>query len=374
MSRHTQILAKWLPNLAEYETLFKEYRDLQSNIECLINRCNLLLQKFNMRHTTRMNYLIDENEFQASDIEDLSVTIETMTEKFESIFKQLDMKDLHPLTLAKFANNRKSLWNGKLKLQFLIQDIIQEICSLYLIYGDSLFILAIRISLAFNKLYNLDKKYELKSDISICNNGCPCIMFPMRKFSVTRLLQIVALNRAELCCHKLIDCLLDTYKSYQQDDDDGSDSSSLEIYMTLTKHMTPHQSYERLDEPGIEISEKNENGFANLEELIFHEERRVIGVLQIILKNAPEMLGTDGVRRCKNTGIVKLNTKAQNKALEYYEQILWGEVSNYLEHVILWWASSPLAARLPHSSQHLREWIMQFIPTGTGEFHEYTGC
>lgn len=60
----------------------------------------------------------------------------------------------------------------------------------------------------------------------------------------------------------------------------------------------------------------------------------------------------------------KINAKARNKVLEYYEQILWGEIGNYLEHIILWWASCPLSARPPHFSQHLREWIMQFIPTG----------
>lgn len=56
-------------------------------------------------------------------------------------------------------------------------------------------------------------------------------MYPLRKLSITRLLQIIAQNRAELCCHKLIDCLLDTYKYYDNhDDDNGSDNSSVEIY------------------------------------------------------------------------------------------------------------------------------------------------
>lgn len=50
--------------------------------------------------------------------------------------------------------------------------------------------------------------------------------------SITRLLQIIAQNRAELCSHKLIDCLLDTYRYYDNhDEDNGSDNSSVEIYM-----------------------------------------------------------------------------------------------------------------------------------------------
>ncbi|VEN60763.1 unnamed protein product [Callosobruchus maculatus] len=267
------------------------------------------------------------------DIEDISVSIETMAEKFEKVFNQLDMKDLHPLTAAKFSNSRKALWIGKLKLQYLIQDIIQEICSLYLMFGDNLFVLAIRISLAFNKLYNMDKRYELKSEISICNNGCPYVMFPMRKFSVTRLLQIVALNRAEICCHKLIDCLLDTYKSYQHNEDDGSDTSSLEIYITLTKHMTPHQSYERLDEPDSITPQKNENGFANLEELIFHEEKRVIGILQLILRNAPEMLGTDGVKKCRNTDQILVPVLEATEDYDIANMILTLVCESWLDHI-----------------------------------------
>lgn len=38
------------------------------------------------------------------------------------------------------------------------------------------------------------------------------------------------------------------------------------------------------------------------------------------------------------------------------------EVGNCLEHIILWWGQSPLSTRPPHSSQHLREWIVQFLP------------
>lgn len=78
----------------------------------------------------------------------------------------------------------------------------------------------------------LDKKYNIGKSNSICNNTCSYLMFPMRKMSVTRLLQIIADSRAEFCCHKLIDCLLETYKLYDiSTDDNNSDNSSLEIYM-----------------------------------------------------------------------------------------------------------------------------------------------
>lgn len=39
-------------------------------------------------------------------------------------------------------------------------------------------------------------------------------------------------------------------------------------------------------------------------------------------------------------------------------------MATYLEHIVLWWAPSPMALRVPHSSQHLRDWILKFIPKG----------
>lgn len=67
---------------------------------------------------------------------------------------------------------------------------------------------------------------------------------------------------------------------------------------------------------------------------------------------------------CFFLGESKVSARAQKKVLEYYQEILWGEVGNYLEHIILWWGSSPIAARPPRSSQHLREWINEFVPNG----------
>lgn len=58
-------------------------------------------------------------------------------------------------------------------------------------------------------------------------------MYPIRKISITRLLQLLVQNRGEICAHKLIDCLLDTFEMSEglsRDADESSDDSSLEIY------------------------------------------------------------------------------------------------------------------------------------------------
>lgn len=85
--------------------------------------------------------------------------------------------------------------------------------------------------MTFNSLLVLDTISNTDRSI-MCHNTCSYLIFPLKKVSVTRLLQLIACSRAELCCHILIDCLLETYRLYDSsDDENGSDNSSLEIYM-----------------------------------------------------------------------------------------------------------------------------------------------
>lgn len=84
----------------------------------------------------------------------------------------------------------------------------------------------------------MDTKHGLTNSINNCSNTCPYLMHPFRKLSITKLLQILAQNRAELCSHKLIDCLLETYKFHDvrdNGDEDNSDNSSVEIYRYIVK-------------------------------------------------------------------------------------------------------------------------------------------
>lgn len=91
------------------------------------------------------------------------------------------------------------------------------------------------MSQSFNDLLSLDAKYNLSKKALFSKNNCPPLMYPMRKMSITRILQILAQSRAELCCHRLIDSLLENYKpadggGVPNNGDDNSDSSSIEIY------------------------------------------------------------------------------------------------------------------------------------------------
>lgn len=82
----------------------------------------------------------------------------------------------------------------------------------------------------YNKLIDMETKYGIPKNMDVFNNTSPPLFFPRKKMSITKLLQILAQNRAEMCSHKLIDCLLECYKNSDEDEESGSETSSIEIY------------------------------------------------------------------------------------------------------------------------------------------------
>ncbi|XP_056647608.1 uncharacterized protein LOC130452384 [Diorhabda sublineata] len=365
MSWNVQIIQKWLPvEIFSYQDLYDCCRKLVNDCDSLTTKLEVLLNHLNNKSCQKFNSHLHNNDSELAIIEEITLTLESIEKSYSKIFPQL-VSDKHILVAKKFQMWREILWKAELKLVYFIGEVINEIAHLFIYHGETLLVQTLRISVCYNSLLDLYNKHNNTStDNSICKNTCPYLCFPLRKISVTRLLQIIAYKRAELCCHKLIDCLLETYKLYEnsEDDDDGSDNSSLEIYMTLTQHMSPPDLTEITVPQEQSGNVHDSSNFASLEELIYCEEKYVIDLLTVTLKAAPEMLGNDGIKKSKNTGINKISPKARDKVLEYYEQVLWGEVGNFLEHIVLWWSSSPLSARSPHSSEHLREWIIQFIP------------
>ncbi|KAJ3626571.1 hypothetical protein MTP99_017057 [Tenebrio molitor] len=367
MSRNIQTVTKWLPSdVKGSEIIFQECKNLKRSSTNLLQRISALLENLKKKYNTKIHHNCIQNELNIQELEDINLTMDVMVNNFSLVFQKLNFECDSQIIMEKIKIWKDLLWKIKLKICYFIQELINEIAYLFIYYGEILLTLTLRISTAYNNLFAIDSKFGIVKNMSVCNNTCPYLFFPLRKISVTRLLQMISSNRAELCCHKLIDCLLETYKLYEtNDDDNSSDNSSFEIYRALTKHMSPPDPCEPTNKNKILNFDNGSNNetFLSIEELIAYEEKNVLDLLDTILKVAPAMLGCDGVKKSKSTGATKISTKARQKVLDYYEQILWGEVGNFLEHIILWWASSPLSARSPHSSQHLREWITQFIPT-----------
>ncbi|XP_049874828.1 uncharacterized protein LOC126372954 [Pectinophora gossypiella] len=258
----------------------------------------------------------------------------------------------------------------------------------------------------YNHFNGLSYK-RFASKFSICSNTYPSTISETKPITLTKIVQILSKSRVEINCHRLINCLLRVYKPEENSDNDSttSTSESLEIYHTLTKHITPPTSttsvsVEKRREAFIEhkkarmkhaqslvevknehnkrLSETTQNSDSDVAytslltnaqviENVFSNEENVNSILQgeeiyieilldTVANKSPTLLGNTGVRKLKS-GRVQASKKAAHKVTEYYQNILWGDVGSCLEHIVLWWSSYPLATRSPNTSQNLREWL-----------------
>lgn len=64
-------------------------------------------------------------------------------------------------------------------------------------------------------------------------------------------------------------------------------------------------------------------------------------------------------------GITRVSKQVRTKVVEYYQQVIWGEVGTFSEHVLLWWGGGPLFGSLPpQSCQLLCDWLRSYISSG----------
>jgi len=65
------------------------------------------------------------------------------------------------------------------------------------------------------------------------------------------------------------------------------------------------------------------------------------------------------------TGIPRVSKQVHAKVVEYYQQVLWGEVGAFSEHVLLWWGDGPLIGSLPpESCQLFCDWLHSLVSSG----------
>ncbi|CAB3247367.1 unnamed protein product [Arctia plantaginis] len=293
-----------------------------------------------------------------------------------------------------------------------IHGLITTILNTCLYREDSRKMIESCLSLVgiYNNLTGLSyKKFAAKFNIG--SNTYPIIISEIKNITLTKIVQILAKSRGEINCQRLINCLVKVYNPDNISDNDSSSSSaeSLEIFHTLTKHITPPTSTKSRDlimekrrdhfvinrklkmkQAQSLIQMKNEhnkklnelvtaqnsdaevpylsllnseyalenifNTEDNINSILQSEEMYIEILLDTVANMSPLLLGTNGVKKLKN-GRIQTSKKAAHKVTEYYQNILWGDVGSCLEHIILWWSSYPLAMRSPNTSQKLREWL-----------------
>nr|XP_026493812.1 uncharacterized protein LOC113399026 [Vanessa tameamea] len=319
------------------------------------------------------------------------------------------LKKENGLVLSKHDHVFDMLCSRRFIMLQSINSLILTILSTCLHREDSRKMIESCLSLVgiYNNLIGLSyKKFSAK--FNICSNTYPNVVSETKPLTLTKIVQVLAKSRTEVNCHRLINCLVMMFKPEDHGDyDSSSNADSLEIYHTLTKHITPPNSSSRrlsitkrrqafIENKKAKMKQAQslidlKNGHKKLTEMlnpqnsdadvpytsllgnecvldnVFNNDENVNGILQseemyieILLDTvaniSPILLGPKGVKKLKS-GRIQASKKSAQKVTEYYQNLLWGDVGSCLEHIVLWWSSFPLATRSPKTSQNLREWL-----------------
>ncbi|KAK3932237.1 Coiled-coil domain-containing protein 142 [Frankliniella fusca] len=282
---------------------------------------------------------------------------------------------------------RGRVWQDRVTLLHLVQAIVTETLSHSTQHPDwPGWRNILRMVAVYNEMLGLGSSGD-GSVVGVCRNSCATLQHPLRKLSLTRILQLLAQKRAERCCRQLVQGLLASYRPPHlrphhrhhdpaDPDSPGSsrspppdeDSSSMEIFRALTHHLspphglTPVASDARCAPPGPAAAATESK--LDLERIVRAEDALLGGLLQAAVHHAPHLLGAGAVKNSKTTEEKRARGGVRRRAQQYYQQLLWGEVGCVVEHVLLWWGAGcarrgPLGAEPPDHCHHLRAWLIK---------------
>ncbi|XP_076241488.1 uncharacterized protein LOC143183696 [Calliopsis andreniformis] len=300
----------------------------------------------------------DITDVQACDLQ----VYEGLAEDLEEVTKEYKLVcsvtiSTHPVYKYKMCHFLAALKRKLNVLARFIRNLINEIVDCK---SEGHFRIIFRLVNIYNDVLDIDIDVS-DSSMNVFYNDSPSMLEPLKKMSVTRILQILAKNRAEESCHELIDCLLANYEPREKIDPalevpadvDASEDSSIEIYRALTRHLTP---------PIESASLRSEAELSNIESiqtLVNTQNEQVLKLLNVVQSVSPRLLGNDALKMIK--GETRLRGSAIKKVKNYYQEVAWGALSGILDHVILWWSSEPLATHHSNGAGHLKDWLSQFV-------------
>ncbi|XP_063986066.1 coiled-coil domain-containing protein 142 [Diachasmimorpha longicaudata] len=359
-------IVKWLPFMSSdleswfnhivtlHEAMDKCARDIAMIIEDVQGSMSISDKEVFLRQQTKqLGTLVQTYSSIWSDKKQLAIANQVYKYKIEYLSSRVK-RSLN--IVAKFCRN-------------LIFEIIVDCCKdegnfTRLLFG---------LIQSYNDALDLDCNVSSEStSVNIYSNDCPSMLEPLKKISITRILQVLAKNKAEENCHELIDCLLMNYqprseenlKSSQSWDVEMSENSSIEIYRALTKHMTPPGDPPAATEENIaDQTEPTSSGnIESIESLVDNQTLQVDKLMDAIRDVYPQLFGLENIKYdCR--GETKVRRSALTRLSDYYQHVAWAAISGILDHVVLWWSPEGLAARHSQGAHHLKDWLRRFIQT-----------
>ncbi|XP_033219207.1 coiled-coil domain-containing protein 142 [Belonocnema kinseyi] len=280
--------------------------------------------------------------------------LEKYAEDYRLIWKSGETS--HPVYKAKVQHIKMNLQRSLNVVAKFIRNLIYDIMDCK---NDEFLRIIFRLVNAYNKMLDLEPNFSEPS-INIFSNNCPCMLEPLKKISVTRMLQVLAKNKVEDYCHEFIECLLANYQCNMDKEDtkstadvDLSENSSIEIYRALTKHLTPPV----MSLPAKEMEMSN---VESVQILVSMQNEEVTRLMNITMSISPELLGTEALKTV-NKDEKKIREMAMKKIKEFYQEVAWGSISSILDHVVLWWSPKALAVSHSRGAQHFKDWLHRFL-------------
>ncbi|XP_035725990.1 uncharacterized protein LOC118443320 isoform X2 [Vespa mandarinia] len=301
----------------------------------------------------------DVAKAQACDFEifeEIIDNLEDITKSYKSLFNGMT-ETTHPIYKYKVQHFSMILKRKHNVVAKFTRNLIIEIVDSK---TDEILRIIFKMINAYNKMLDLDHDI-LDTSVNVFCNDCPSSLEPLKKFSVTRILQILAKNRAEETCHELIDCLLANYEPHTKEDVtsasndvDLSENSSIEIYRALTRHLTPP-----IVSDASTFQQTQPSNLESIQALVNTQNEQVLRLLSIVQDISPQLLGSDALKIID--GEKRLKGSAIRKVKNYYQEVAWAALSGMLDHVVLWWSPEALASHHNHGAEHLKNWLRQFI-------------
>lgn len=233
---------------------------------------------------------------------------------------------------------------------------------------------------------NLLNNFKFGGRAQICSVSFTSIFLPPSRIDVKYILHAITVHRSEFCCLQLISSLLASCQLDTNGSDSESETSSIEILKALTSHMTSgvsplngntHQStgqdptmafFDRM----VSARGQNSNNIGNddyLEKMVSNEEDYFAFVLLKCMQLCPSIFG-ESISELVHFGSQATfhylfdfadtqPTKSDIvKSVNRATRSLWTQTGATLEHVLLWWCSTPLACQPVAAAKHLRDWLL----------------
>ncbi|CAH1404432.1 unnamed protein product, partial [Nezara viridula] len=229
---------------------------------------------------------------------------------------------------------REHIREKRLSVMYLSLQVITSALSKYLEDRVQL-VYVLRLIEFFDTLLALNSVTENQCT-SVVRNTCPSMLHPMRKLSLTKILQVIAHIRADHCGQQLIYILLNlkTETEKMESDYPSSDNSSMEVYRALTENLSPVHENANVKKETTEENTPPE--IAMLNGLLTLESHKLKPLFDTMAKETPDRLGPYFIKESRSKGDMRMSTKARQKVIAYYQEVLWGLVGTYAEYKLIW--------------------------------------